>query len=731
MKKNKVLSMLLVLSMTLGMAACGSSDSDIDSVTESTEATATSDDESEIAMPAGYDDTSSEVYDAALGEFYELYSKGSDASSISEKYTYDALAEAKLLEAAVWVPTSSQGGSYNISRVDENSKPDTLWGSDYDRFHDAIVTKELIKTSDRDAMTAKWAELKGTGTYHDWAEEYLTSQGYTIKDEYRIPYNADPVTWDAQSTSLAADSEKIINTYDGLLEYDCEGQLQPMLAEELPTVSDDGLTYTFKIRQGVKWVDSQGREVGEVTADDFVAGLQHTLDTMGGLEYLVQGVVEGVDEYINGEISDFDEVGVKAVDEYTLEYTLCEPVTYFDTMFGYGVFAPLCRSYYESQGGKFGVEFDASASDYTYGKDPNSIAYCGPYIVTGYTEKNSIIFEANESYWNLENLQNKKIALYFTDGTDATKGFTDIRDDVTDSTIEGGGLSTSSAELSKTEGYFDDYAYVLSTNGASYGSFINLNRNAFYNFNDKNSAISEQTDEIKERTNAAVQNVHFRRAIMFSFDRVSYNAVATGDDIAAFSIRNEYTPGNFVSLTEDVTVDVSGTETTFAAGTNYGEIVQAQLDADGVAIKAYDKDADNGVGSSDGFDGWYNVENAKAELETAIAELAEEGVEISAENPIHLDLPYPSGVEIYSNKANVYKKSVEEALDGCVVVDLVDCKDQTTWLYTGYYTSYGYENNYDLFDLSGWSPDYGDPKSYLDTFLPDYAGYVTKSLGIF
>ena len=44
------------------------------------------------------------------------------------------------------------------------------------------------------------------------------------------------------------------------LEYDCEGVAQPALAEALPTVSDDGLTYTFKIRQGVKWVDSQGRE---------------------------------------------------------------------------------------------------------------------------------------------------------------------------------------------------------------------------------------------------------------------------------------------------------------------------------------------------------------------------------------------------------------------------------------------------------------------------------------
>ena len=162
-----------------------------------------------------------------------------------------------------------------------------------------------------------------------------------------------------------------------------------------------------------------------------------------------------------------------------------------------------------------------------------------------------------------------------------------------------------------------------------------------------------------------------------------------------------------------------------------GRITQAQLDADGVAIKAYDKTADNGLGSSDGYEGWYNVDNAKAELNQAVEELKAEGLEISAENPIHLDLPYPSGAEVYSNKANVFKKSVEEALGGLVEIDLVDCKDQTTWLYTGYYTSYGYENNYDLFDLSGWGPDYGDPKSYLDTFLQDYAGHVTKSLGIY
>ena len=109
----------------------------------------------------------------------------------------------------------------------------------------------------------------------------------------------------------------------------------------------------------------------------------------------------------------------------------------------------------------------------------------------------------------------------------------------------------------------------------------------------------------------------------------------------------------------------------------------------------------------------------------------EQGVEISAENPIYVDLPYPSNVELYSNRANSIKQSVEAALGGKVIIDLVACADTTEWLYTGYYTSYGYEANFDIFDLSGWGPDYGDPQTFLDTMLPDYAGYCVKSLGIF
>ncbi|MDD6215418.1 MAG: peptide ABC transporter substrate-binding protein [Roseburia sp.] len=721
--KKKVVSAMLIVAMSASLVGCGkgSADANTSSNAQTEEGT-----ESAGASDANYDATSSEIYDAQLGDFYEAYQKVDDASSVSEKYALEAVAEAKLLESGVMLPTRTRGGMYAISRVAPRTVDYTLWGNDYERFHQALVATDYIKAADRAEMKAKWAELKGTGTYEDWAKSYLQEKGYTLKDTYNYVYPSDPVTWDVLATSLSADSEAIINTYDGLMEYDCEGTLQPALAESYE-VSDDGLTYTFKLREGVKWVDSQGREVADVTADDFVAGMQHMMDAQGGLEYLVEGIIKNASEYIDGSVTDFSQVGVKAVDDYTVEYDLEAPCTYFTTMLGYGVFAPMSRTYYESQGGKFGQEYDSSASDYTYGKDPNSIAYCGPYLVTNATAKNTIVFQANDSYWNKDNINIKTLTWVYNDGTDVTKTYTDLKSGV----LDGANLNTSTIETAKTDGLFDDYAYVTDTEATSYMAFYNLNRAAFANTNDDTTVVSSETDEQKAQTNAALQNVHFRRAISFGVDRASYNAQVTGEDLKYNSLRNGYTPGTFVSLDEDVTIDINGEETTFPAGTYYGEIEQAQIDADGVKIKVWDSTADEGNGSSDGFDGWYSPENAMEELNTAIDELKADGVTIDTDNPVVLDLPYASNDERYTNMANAYKQSLEASLEGLVKVNLVAANSNDEWYYAGYYTSYGYEANYDIYDLSGWGPDYGDPKTYLDTFLPDYAGYMVRTLGIF
>ena len=104
---------------------------------------------------------------------------------------------------------------------------------------------------------------------------------------------------------------------------------------------------------------------------------------------------------------------------------------------------------------------------------------------------------------------------------------------------------------------------------------------------------------------------------------------------------------------------------------------------------------------------------------------------IDAENPIKVDLPYLASNEVYTNKANSLKQSIEASLGGKVIVNLVACDDPDSWYNAGYYTDSGKEANYTIYDLSGWGPDYGDPSTYLDTFLPDYAGYMIKCIGIY
>lgn len=726
------------MSMTASLVACGnsgsgSSDPADESVSVSSSASSESDasasasseseaEAEESEMPEGYDETSTELYNEALGDFNDALATAKEAETVDERYALMAVAEGKLMESAMMYPLTSRGGMYAMYRMAPRTKDYTLWGSDKDRYHQYVVTTDFIKAEDYNEMRAKWDELKGTGTYESWVKEYLAGKGYTLKDSFSMPYASDPVTWDGLATSRAADTDAIINTYDGLMEYDVEGTLQPALAESYE-VSDDGLTYTFHLRKDVKWTDSQGREVDTVKADDFVAGMQHMCDAQGGLEYLVQGVIKNVSQYISGEVTDFDEVGVKAVDDYTVEYTLEEPCSYFMTMLGYTIFMPMSRSYYQSQGGKFGAEYDSSAADYQYGKDSNSIAYCGPYLVTNATAKNTIVFKLSDSYWNKDNVNIKTLTWLFNDQSDVTKMYTDAKA----GTVDYVNLNTSTMETAKSEGLYDQYAVVSDTDATSFMRFYNINRTATANANDGTTAKSTKSDEEIQRTNKALQNVHFRRAISFAADRGAYNAQQVGEDLKYTSLRNTFTPGYFVSLSKDTTIQINGTDTTFPAGTYYGEIVQKQIDADGVKIKVWD--AENKT--SDGFDGWYNPENAVEELNTAIEELAEDGITIDESNPIQIEYPYPSAVEVYTNKANSYKKSVEAALGGKVVINLVDAVDLDGWYYAGYYVNYGYEQNYDVYDVSGWGPDFGDPCSYLDTMLPDYEGYMTKCFGIF
>ncbi|MDD6966245.1 MAG: ABC transporter substrate-binding protein [Firmicutes bacterium] len=665
-----------------------------------------------------------QLYDENLGEFYDMYMEALECMDVDQRYALEALAEAKLLQTSVLLPTTSNYGNYAIGRTVPKTANGTLWGNDSDRQYSILATKEIIKAADRDALKAMWMEAPDAATYVAEAKAYLADNGYTLEDEYKYPSSSDPQTWDALNTYLQADSRPLVQLCDGLMMYDLKNTQQFALAESYEA-NEDMTVFTFKIRQGVKWVDSQGREIGEVTADDFVAGMQHMLDCQAGLEWLVDGLIVGAAEYMYGETTDFADVGVKALDEYTLEYTLCDSTPYFLTMLGYNIFFPMNRAYFLSQGGAFGVDEFAAAKEsasYKYGTSPDTIAYNGPFLVKSFTEKNTIVFEANPTYYNPDILGVHTLTWKYDDGTDNTKTYKDmVAGDITNA-----GLNTATMEIAKADGLFDEYAYVSETDATAFVEWLNIDRKAYANYNDPNVAVSTHTEDQQLLAQAAMRNVHFRRAVHYSIDRATMVAQRKGEDLKYNSMINAYVPGNFVYLSKDVTVEINGESVTFPAGTAYGTIRQAQLEADGSHIKSFDEET--GLGT--GFDGWYNPEVAVAELEIAIAELAEQGYEISAENPVRLDIASFTGNDSFKNQDQATKQSIEEVLGGVVIVDIVPCETQMDWLNATYYPNTGDEMNFDIGNNGGWGPDYGDPKSYLDTMLPGANG-MSKSFGLF
>lgn len=748
---KKFVSLMLALVMALSLAACTSNNpaasnppaGNSNAPAESTPVESAGAGLGEF-QPLTYDDN--EIYNNALSDFWAAVQAAKACSDKDEMYAMMALAEAKLLEAAVVVPYYSDGGSYGITHVVPGSIPSVMWGSDIDRFHTAIVTNELITVEDRLALKALWNDKAGTGEFEQAAKDYLASaaEGYTLTNEYVFAYSSEPEHWDPMAGWTNTLGEPLCQVLEGLVAYDMENVLQPALAERWE-VSDDGLTWTFHLRPGQVWVDSQGRKLDDIKADDWVASFQHLLDGYGtsGAEAVAPMIVNAY-EYSIGDITDFNEVGVKAVDDLTLEYHLTAPNPTFDTALTYcGFFYPLCRSYYTSQGGTFGPEHVSG----NYATDPDHIAYCGAFLISSYTKENSIVYIENPSYWNAGNLNITKLTYRYYDGSDPLATYNDAKD----GKLTSAGLGTSALKKCREDGIFEKYGeYTSSLSGTSRTSLYCLDRQIFHNYNDETAAVSPQShgsvDTLDKengvavadasivddaaRTHVAMNNVDFRMALARGWDQASYHAQYVGDELKLVSLRNTYTPGTFVKLEKDVTVKVNGADTTFAAGTYYGEIVQAQLTADGATMKVWDPTLESGAGSSDGFDGWYDVNEARKHMAAAVEALAAQGVEVTKENPIQIDYIYYTPSESMTNRAQAYKQSIDNSLEGLVQVNLVGVEEAAALNNATFYNPTGAENNSDMIIGQAWSADYADPFSYLGTLAPEGDGYLCKNLGL-
>lgn len=507
-----------------------------------------------------------------------------------------------------------------------------------------------------------------------------SGSGSSAKGEktFSYVYETDPDSLNYLTTGKAAVANITSNVVDGLMENDRYGNFVPSMAEDW-SVSQDGLTYTYTIRKDAKWYTSEGEEYAPVKAQDFVTGLKYAADNKSEALYLVQESIKGLDAYVKGEVKDFSEVGIKAIDDQTVQYTLNKPETFWNSKTTMGILAPVNEEFLTSKG-----------SDFAKATDPSSILYNGPFLLKSLVAKSSVEFEKNPNYWDKDNVHIDKVKLSFWDGQDTGK----LADTFKDGGFSMARLFPTSAGYPELEKEFKDNIVYTPQDSATFLVGTNIDRQSY-------KYTSKTTDEEKTSTKKALLNKDFRQAIAFGFDRKAYASQVNGESGASKLLRNLFVPPAFVQ----------------ADGKNFGDLVKEKLVTYGDEWKDVNLD--------DAQDGLYNPEKAKAEFAKAKTALQAEGVQF----PIHLDMPVDQTNTTKVQRVQSLKQSLEATLGtDNVVIDIQQLqKDEV--LNVTYFAETAAGEDWDLSDNVGWSPDYIDPSTYLDIIKPSVGENTKTYLG--
>lgn len=491
---------------------------------------------------------------------------------------------------------------------------------------------------------------------------------------YRTLYSSELTTLNYLVTGLNNELSVCANLVDCLVEYDSFGNVEPALATSWEQ-NDDATVWTFHIREGVKWVDKDGSEVADVTANDWVSSARYACDAnnasstfytianvAGASEYYdytaylmaLETAVDGTDEAGNpvklitnsdGEEeilevapeASIDDIGVRALDDYTLEFTLSDSCPYFISTVSFGPYMPVYGPFLEEQGSKFGT-------------DNASMLYCGAFILSDYQPQVQRVLTKNESYWEKDCVYLDAVRMTYNAEATSIAATMYLSGDVDQADISSDLLSSMMADPQ----YADKIHPTRSDTSYSYWYL--------FNFDPKFDAEYEP-----DNWNLAVNNENFRNSIIHAFNRVP--ALATNDSYDPMSLMsNTVTPAGFCAASKD-----------FVA---YGD------------LSKYTNDY------------YFNEAQALEYKEKAVAELTAAG----ATFPVKILMRYNPTTANWANECQV----VEQQLEGVLGTDYIDIIVQAG-PETGFLASVRRAGDY-AFMKCNWGADYADPQTWTDPF---------------
>ena len=211
------------------------------------------------------------------------------------------------------------------------------------------------------------------------------------KKELNITGASDIPTLDPSKASDTVSSEVLMNTMEGLTKLDKDGKLAPGIAEKWEK-SEDGKTWTFNLRKDAKWSNGD-----PVTAKDFEYSWKRTLDPATASTYgFIMYDIKGAKDYNLGKVDNADNVGIKAVDDYTLQVELVRPVHYFDSLMFFKSFLPQNQKVVEQFGSEYGTAHD-------------KMVYNGPFTLSDWKIEDIYTMSKNPSYWDASSVKIDKV----------------------------------------------------------------------------------------------------------------------------------------------------------------------------------------------------------------------------------------------------------------------------------------------------------------------------------
>ena len=221
----------------------------------------------------------------------------------------------------------------------------------------------------------------------------------TNPNQLVVQIGPNPETIDPALNSASDGGNMILHLFEGLLTVDQNEQIAAGCAESWEP-SADGLTWTFKLRDGLKWSDGT-----DLTAEDFVYSWQRFCDPKTAAPYAetVLGMVKGYDEAIAGDVS---KLAVTATDAKTLVVELSTPCTYFDSLVAFATLSPVQKETIETNKDKWAISAETFISN-------------GPFYVSEWVPDSHIIMSKNENYWNKDAIKLESIKFVFMEDSNA------------------------------------------------------------------------------------------------------------------------------------------------------------------------------------------------------------------------------------------------------------------------------------------------------------------------